>query len=366
MVRLLNDFTRVCKTEKGKEFCSCDFRINIYECQLSEFYVIVGKILVAICLIDTVIAIGSMIYLTKVKKQPFFLSATRERGWLRPRPLHSYHLIVFFFMFFEAIHLIALIYELYPNIVTAEVGNITKNTLTAAFAIFYTVSIVYSTPNVQFNDNYELSSRKNGPNTRLVDIIGIILFLQPIITWFPLAILTGRFAEMNDIETANFYFKLHYLAFVVWEIIYLMVLAYFYYKLMIVIRSYVKILEERYSSLGTIDNGHLENIKKGSRNIKIPVMAVVNGLLFQAIVYFILSFTPRTTTIYYFGWNIFFIWTEYIAFPLIAFSIESFLLYHTLKNLKKSPNSSRKSSAPSSSSEQTQVNSDDDRNKLNR
>ena len=99
MVRLINNFTLVCKTEGEEELCSCDFRINIYGCPHSEFYVIVGKLLVAICILVTIIAVGHLIFLMKVKRQPFFLSASAERGWLRPRPLHSYHLIVICYMF---------------------------------------------------------------------------------------------------------------------------------------------------------------------------------------------------------------------------------------------------------------------------
>ncbi|RIA91614.1 hypothetical protein C1645_821853 [Glomus cerebriforme] len=330
MVRLLNDYTRICKTEK-EEFCSCDFRINIYGCPNSEFYVITGKILVAICIIETMMAIGSLIYLIKVKKQPFFLISTRERGWLRPRPLHSYHLLVVCFMFSEAIHLLALIYESYPTISVAEVGNIMKYVVGKAPAILYAVSIVYSTPNVKFNDNCELFYEKKGLNPRLVDMIGIILFFLAIITEVPLASLT-----------------------VVWQIIYLAALAYFYYKLMIVIKYYIKILEERYGSSGTTDDNddnQIEKVRKCTRNITLPVMAIVNGLMFQAIVYITFSFRPRTTTIYYFGWNLFYYCTEFVAFPLLGFSVESFLIFYTIKNLKSSADSC-KSSAPSSFSEQ--------------
>src|SRR5215213_5687712 len=99
MVHLINDFTLVCeKTETGEidgKFCACDFRINIYGCTHNEFYVIAGKILISMCILLTIVSGGSLIYLIKTKKQPFFLPAACERGWLRPRPLHSYHLIVF-------------------------------------------------------------------------------------------------------------------------------------------------------------------------------------------------------------------------------------------------------------------------------
>src|SRR3954470_3128045 len=100
MVRLINDFALVCKTiETGEKSCACDFRINIYGCPLNGFYVIAGKLLLAMCALLVIVSGGSLIYLIKVKKKPFFLPAAKERGWLRPRPLHSFHLIVFTYMF---------------------------------------------------------------------------------------------------------------------------------------------------------------------------------------------------------------------------------------------------------------------------
>jgi hypothetical protein len=104
MVRLVNNYTVVCKTENGKELCSCDFRINIYDCPNSEFYVIAGKMLLPICMLVAIMSGGFLIYLLKYKKQPFFLSASGERGWLRPRPLHSYHLLCFSYMFFKFLY----------------------------------------------------------------------------------------------------------------------------------------------------------------------------------------------------------------------------------------------------------------------
>ena len=99
MVRLLNNFTLVCKTiEKGEELCSCDFRLNIYDCPHSEFYVIAGKIFATLCILTAIMAVGFLIFLIKVKKQSFFLPASVERGWIRPKPLHSYQLIIICYM----------------------------------------------------------------------------------------------------------------------------------------------------------------------------------------------------------------------------------------------------------------------------
>ena len=98
MVRLLNDFSLMCKNIGGEELCVCDYRVNIYGCPNSDFYVMMTKTLIPICLLVTVMSASFLIYLTKFKKQPFFLNATNGRGLLRPRPLHSYHLLVFAYM----------------------------------------------------------------------------------------------------------------------------------------------------------------------------------------------------------------------------------------------------------------------------
>ena len=99
MVRLLNDFSRVCKKIGEEEFCSCDYRINLYDCPHSDFYLMTTKMLIPICILVTMMSCGFLIYLIKIKNQPFFLNATNDRGWLRQRPLHSYHLLVFAYMF---------------------------------------------------------------------------------------------------------------------------------------------------------------------------------------------------------------------------------------------------------------------------
>jgi hypothetical protein len=99
MVRLINNFTLLCKkTENGEEICSCDFRVNIYGCEHSELYVTSGWILAIMSILATIMASGLLIYLIKVRKQPFFLPASNERGWIRPKPMHSYHLLVIAYM----------------------------------------------------------------------------------------------------------------------------------------------------------------------------------------------------------------------------------------------------------------------------
>ncbi|CAB4477501.1 hypothetical protein RhiirA5_496789 [Rhizophagus irregularis] len=345
MVRLINNFTLLCKkTENGEEICSCDFRVNIYGCEHSELYVTSGWILAIMSILATIMASGLLIYLIKVRKQPFFLPASNERGWIRPKPMHSYHLLVIAYMALEAFHLIALEVELYPSVKAAELGNVSAVVFSASAAILYTISIVYATPNVQFNENYELLCKKYGPNILLVDIIGILLFLLPIFAWFPLSSLTGEYADRNDIEAANYYFAAKYIAIVIWEVIYSLVLIYFWYKLMSVIKSYIKVIEDRNISSGVTSSGQVQSIKKSARNITTPVMAIFGGLLSQAIIFVIMSISHRTNTIYVFMWNMFYYWIQYVFFPLLALTVESFLIYYTVVNYKDSLTSSANNS----------------------
>ncbi|CAI2163177.1 4165_t:CDS:2 [Funneliformis geosporum] len=286
---------------------------------------------------------GFLYYLIKVKKQPFFLNASQERGWLRPRPLHSYHLIVFAYMLFEGLHMIFLVNELYPNMIAAELGNVMADAFSAAAATLYPVSIVYSTPNVQLKN--ENSNFKNfnyvGPSARLVDIVGIILFFEPLVTLFPLAYLAGHYAEIDDLKMANAFYSAHYFAWVAWEITYLTVLAYYWYRLTSIIKKHIKVLEER-ESTGVVSNNHIQSIKRGTRN---------------AIIYVVMCLTHRSSTIYNFGWSTFYYWIGYVAFPLLGFSVESTLIYFIIKNLRKSPPGSSNNKSTTSSSSQSQLNS---------
>ena len=84
-----------------------------------------------------------------------------------------------------------------------------------------------------------------------------------------MAILTGHYVEMKDFRMANHLFAIRFLSFVAWQILYSLVVAYFWYKLMAVIKGYVKVLEERCVSSGTTDSSYVESIKRGTRSVSI-------------------------------------------------------------------------------------------------
>lgn len=156
--------------------------------------------------------------------------------------------------------------------------------------------LVYATPNVQFNENYELLCKKYGPNILLVDIIGILLFLLPMVAWFPLSSLTGEYADRNDIEAANYYFAAKYIAIVIWEVIYSLVLIYFWYKLMSVIKSYIKVIEDRNISSGVTSSGQVQSIKKSARNV--IIVLYVYYIPFNMFIYFLYRINILSTDNY--------------------------------------------------------------------
>src|ERR1043165_1307619 len=98
MVKLENEYTRACHFDQNMNdtYCACDFRINIYRCD-DKFFARTSWITLGLTLLNTILEGMFLYYLIKVKKQPFFLTATRERGMIRPRPIHSFHLLILAF-----------------------------------------------------------------------------------------------------------------------------------------------------------------------------------------------------------------------------------------------------------------------------
>jgi len=85
MVQLNNSYARACKfsDDNSTQICACDFRINIYRCDQSEFFI--GATWLMLILNVSVVFFSAIIlyYLIKIKSQSIWLSSTRERGILR-------------------------------------------------------------------------------------------------------------------------------------------------------------------------------------------------------------------------------------------------------------------------------------------
>ena len=96
MVKLDNEYARACRFDQNTNntYCACDFRINIHRCDHNEFFMKASWIALVLNLVNTTLSAMFLFYLIKIKGQPFFLNSTRERGIIRPKPIHSFQLYV--------------------------------------------------------------------------------------------------------------------------------------------------------------------------------------------------------------------------------------------------------------------------------
>jgi hypothetical protein len=96
MVELSNNYARMCRfvQSTNNTYCACDFRVNIRRCDNNEFFVNASWITLVLALLNSILGAIFLYYLVKIKGQPFFLASTRERGFLRPKPIHSFHLLI--------------------------------------------------------------------------------------------------------------------------------------------------------------------------------------------------------------------------------------------------------------------------------
>ncbi|CAI2183003.1 18425_t:CDS:2 [Funneliformis geosporum] len=140
MVQLNNSYARICKSfeDDSTQICACDFRINIYRCDQNEFFIIA------------------------IKNQPMLMPPTKERGLLRFRPLHSHQLNNLVYSLALTINGASLLFELYPNVLWAEIVGIMPYVLIASMCGILSLGLVYATPPVE--DDKEGATKKLIPN----------------------------------------------------------------------------------------------------------------------------------------------------------------------------------------------------------
>ncbi|CAB5374198.1 unnamed protein product [Rhizophagus irregularis] len=177
MVRLSNSFTLLCKNYNphnkfvwDTSICICDFRINIHECPEQEILKIINWVLLAYCLLLTIVSSICLYHLIYVKKQPFFLPARKDRGILRPRPQHMYYALALIYCPWQIIHILQLVNDLYPNVAWAEIFQILPRTLIASFSVLYPLSILYSTGAIELDTTLSLMESKKSRNLLKIDI----------------------------------------------------------------------------------------------------------------------------------------------------------------------------------------------------
>ncbi|PKY25643.1 hypothetical protein RhiirB3_511486 [Rhizophagus irregularis] len=321
MVELDNNYARMCRFDQttNNTYCACDFRINIHRCDHNEFFLNASWITLVLSLLNSIFGAMFLYYLVKIKGQTFFLNHTRGRGIIRPKPLHSFHLLVLAYNSALAFNMICLITESYPHVIWAELGNYLPHGICGSLGIFTPLSIVYSTPSVDSNSEDSLTL-----NRKFLDIMGIIVIIHPYIIFIPFVLLSGYYSDINDLENAMLYFKAHYICWTVCAILYIALLSYLYYRLIYVINYQINYIKH-YDA----NNPDLNSWKRAKRNINGSLLSIIGGVIFQTILSISFAVSYKEMTIFIDGVNFLYYLCWNIIIPFNGFISEIVFLYNT-------------------------------------
>ncbi|RHZ83044.1 hypothetical protein Glove_99g75 [Diversispora epigaea] len=309
MVQLLNRYTLICKdTISNSQFiwdissCICDFRVNIHECPETEALTIAHWILIPYCLMLCLTSIICLYHLMYIKKESFFFSPRVNSdsriscGFLRTRPQHTFYVTVLIYCSVQVIHSICLIYDNYPSVYWAEIGQALPRTLSISFSVLYLLYILYSA--FEFESTTSPSTIKSVSFLR-IDLICIFLMLLPIGTFIPLAYFTGYFADIDQITMANTFYRIQLVSWIIFCIGYLTAIILFWHN--------------RHNLINLETNEKRQKIKYGNNfTFSLQILSVCLYLL-SFISYGTLS---RTSVIFNYGVNITFlvIWNYFVPF----------------------------------------------------
>ncbi|CAG8755163.1 16038_t:CDS:2 [Dentiscutata erythropus] len=293
MVQLINNYTLVCKGGAvinhfiwDISSCACDFRINIYGCPESSVLEISYWVIIPYCLLLSITSIVCLYHLICIKNEPFFFSPRSDRGVIRPRPLHIYYAIALAYCPFQIIHSLCLLYDLYPNVLMAEIGQVLPRTLIVSFSFLYPLSILYSTC------AFELKLIPDVPTSRHAlrkDITCIFFVLLPILIFLPIAGLTGYYVDIGDIKTANKLFMIHYLGWLIFGLFYVLVMVTFWSRFTAILNSMagLTIVNDQKSELEIKLDQFKQNVLQRTRTIFIYGINITYLIIWN---YFILFF----------------------------------------------------------------------------
>ncbi|GBC03649.1 hypothetical protein RclHR1_05230011 [Rhizophagus clarus] len=321
--------------------CVCDFRINFSGCEEENLLRTLHWILVPYCIILIMIAIGFLYYRNYILKQSFWLSSTRERGYLRPRPQEVIHVTTIVFNLFHVTHILIVLFDAYPNYTIAEIGQDLSRELAIGLALIYPISIIYTTPTRESRNELTSSNIKSPPNRYIVDILGFLLLILPISTLFPFAWMTGHYVDTNDLEKANSIRRIHNLIWVIWLLIFLISLIYNWYKLFIIIWNHIKELKRKEIVSGTSD---MQWTVSTLRRAAIHLCLAISSLVIIMTVFLIMSFTygyfHLSHTIFNYNINITYVIVWNFTIPILQNIIQFFFIYKIIKPKTKHPSSS--------------------------
>ncbi|CAG8510954.1 3473_t:CDS:2 [Funneliformis caledonium] len=336
MAQLLNSFTLVCKGYNPQNkfvwdtsVCACDFRVNIHGCPEQEVYKIADWILIPYCLLLSIVASICLYQLIHVNKEPFFLPARSDRGFLRPRPQHTCYALALVYCPWKIIHMLQLLNDLYPNAMWAEIFQILPRTLAASFSILYPLSVLYSTGAIEIDTTLSsMGSMKGSLNLlKKIDITCISIMLSPLVIFLPLAGMTGHYADIGNIGKANKYFIAHNICWAVWGIFYIGAMVYFWSRI------FPSILENVDLTMNNEKNPELElkleQFKQNRDKITIPgtwqlIPACI--YIFALVLYGALH---RTNTIFIYGINIAYLIIWQYSIPIAIHISQWVMIYNT-------------------------------------
>ncbi|CAG8659492.1 13043_t:CDS:2, partial [Funneliformis mosseae] len=340
--------------------CVCDFRINYSGCEEEGLLRTLHWSLVPYCTLIIMISIGFLYYRNYVLKQSFWLPSTRARGFLRPKPQEVFHLSSIVYNLFHVIHIIMVLSDAYPNYSAAEVGEDLARELALGIVLIYPISITYSTPthDLKTNSTNNTINPSSFPQNKLiVDIIGLIFLIAPFSTLFPIAWISGHYADHQDYAKANLFSKIHTVMWTVWGLIFLSSLIYFWYKLITVIWNHIKDLKRKEVS-GTSDmQWTVSTLKRAARNLCLTVFS----LMIIFFVFLILSITygmsHKTKTLFNYNMNVMYVIMWDFTIPIFFSLTQGFFLYKLVRPAKQyPPNSSIASKITSTTTKRDIVN----------
>lgn len=320
MARLRNEFALVCTKTSAR--CACDFRVNLRGCPEENIIYTASIILLPYLLLISAISVAFIYDQVHVKRQSV-LFPSRERGIIRTKPQFSFNIAVCVFHLVQAISLLLLILDAFPNAVYAEFFAYFSREVGYALAVFYPISIVYSTPGV--HSSYTIQSQWK-PKNQYLDLFAIYLIIGPFISNVPLSLITGHYVDAGNISSAKTLYISNSVVWCLWTLQYVAILLYVYYKLVSNMRDVITSLQQKYRNDSEIDFV-IRRLKMAGRLLSWTVGCValvffihtLENLFFGFLYHNLLRSHPTRNLFYYSLW--------YLTIPIIC-NISQIAMYY--------------------------------------
>lgn len=241
MVQLRNHFALVCNSTELLNKCVCDFRINIRGCEEENLFQEASLILVPYLFITSLTSAAFIFNQVFIKRKSIFYPS-RERCFKWIKPKDAFNTVVCVYHLIEAACLLLLINDSYPNSIYAEFFCYLSRLIGYSLAVTIPISLIYSTPESQL---YVMNDRRK-PNNYL-NIFAFWLMVTPFITNVPFSLLTGYYADKNEVSMASRMLMLNSIAWCLWTLQFVVILLYAYYNLVFNMRGYVDRMRRRHA-----------------------------------------------------------------------------------------------------------------------